>query len=96
MTKLLPQGFRAAGMHAGLKSTGAYDLTLIENCGPLFDAAAVYTSNQVVAAPVIWSREVTKGEIVRAAVLNSGGANACTGPDGFLDTHRTAEKVVPI
>lgn len=93
MSNALPQGFRAAGMHAGLKSSGALDLTLIENCGPLFDAAAVYTTNQVVAAPVIWSREVTKGQIVRAAILNSGGANACTGPDGFLDTHRTAEKV---
>ena len=93
MNNSLPQGFRASGMHAGLKSSGAFDLTLIENTGPRFDAAAVYTTNKVVAAPVIWSREVTKGEIVRAAVLNSGGANACTGPDGFLDTHRTAEKV---
>jgi len=93
MSKELPQGFRASGMHAGLKSSGAFDLTLIENTGPRFDAAAVYTTNQVVAAPVIWSREVTKGEIVRAAILNSGGANACTGPEGFLDTHRTAERV---
>lgn len=93
MNKRLPQGFRASGMHAGLKSSGAFDLTLIENQGPRFDAAAVYTTNKVVAAPVIWSREVTKGETVRAAVLNSGGANACTGPDGFLDTHRTAERV---
>jgi glutamate N-acetyltransferase/amino-acid N-acetyltransferase len=93
MSSQLPKGFRAAGMHAGLKSSGAYDLTLIENQGPRFDAAAVYTTNKVVAAPVIWSREVTKGEIVRAAILNSGGANACTGPEGFLDTHRTAERV---
>lgn len=92
----LPKGFRAAGMHAGLKSSGAFDLTLIENTGPLFDAAAVYTSNQVVAAPVIWSREVTKGKIVRAALLNSGGANACTGPEGFLDTHQSAEKVADL
>jgi glutamate N-acetyltransferase/amino-acid N-acetyltransferase len=89
----LPKGFRGAAIAAGLKSSGALDLTLIENTGPLFDAAAVYTSNKVVAAPVIWSREVTKGKIVRAAVLNSGGANACTGPQGFLDTHHTAEKV---
>lgn len=93
MSSQLPKGFRAAGMHAGLKSSGAYDLTLIENQGPRFDAAAVYTTNKVVAAPVIWSREVTKGEVVRAAILNSGGANACTGPEGFLDTHRTAERV---
>lgn len=93
MSNSLPLGFRAAGVHAGLKSSDAFDLTLIENTGPRFDAAAVYTTNQVVAAPVIWSREVTKGCLVRAAVLNSGGANACTGPEGFLDTHRTAEKV---
>lgn len=93
MNNSLPQGFRAAGMHAGLKSSGAFDLTLIENCGPRFDAAAVYTTNKVMAAPVMWSREVTKGRLVRAAILNSGGANACTGPEGFLDTHRTAEKV---
>ena len=91
--KSLPKGFRGAAIAAGLKSTGALDLTLIENTGPLFDAAAVYTSNKVVAAPVIWSREVTKGKLVRAAVLNSGGANACTGPQGFADTHQTAEKV---
>lgn len=91
--KNLPKGFRGAAVAAGLKSTGALDLTIIENTGPLFDAAAVYTTNKVVAAPVIWSREVTKGKIVRAAVLNSGGANACTGPQGFADTHHTAEKV---
>ncbi len=93
MNNSLPQGFRAAGISAGLKSSGALDLTLIENEGPEFAAAAVYTSNKVVAAPVIWSREVTKGGIVRAAILNSGGANACTGPDGFADTHKTAELV---
>lgn len=93
MNNSLPQGFVGSGMHAGLKSSGNLDLTLIQNLGPSFDAAAVYTSNKVVAAPVIWSREVTKGKIVRAAILNSGGANACTGPDGFLDTHQTAEKI---
>ena len=89
----LPKGFRGAAIAAGLKSSGALDLTLIVNDGPRFDAAAVYTTNRVVAAPVIWSREVTKGKLVRAAVLNSGGANACTGPQGFADTHQTAEKV---
>jgi glutamate N-acetyltransferase/amino-acid N-acetyltransferase len=94
--KSLPKGFRGAAIAAGLKSSGALDLTLIENTGPLFDAAAVYTSNKVVAAPVIWSREVTKGKLVRAAVLNSGGANACTGPQGFADTHHTAEKVAEL
>ena len=89
----LPNGFSAASYAAGLKSSGALDLTLIVNNGPKFDAAAVYTSNQVVAAPVIWSKQVTKGKIVRAAILNSGGANACTGPQGFADTHQTAERV---
>jgi glutamate N-acetyltransferase/amino-acid N-acetyltransferase len=94
--KSLPKGFRGAAIAAGLKSSGALDLTIIENTGPRFDAAAVYTSNKVVAAPVIWSREVTKGKLVRAAVLNSGGANACTGPQGFADTHQTAEKVADL
>ena len=89
----LPKGFTAASCAVGLKSSGAPDLTLVVNNGPKFDAAAVYTSNQVVAAPVIWSKQVTKGKIVRAAILNSGGANACTGPQGFADTHQTAERV---
>lgn len=89
----LPQGFRSASIAAGLKSTGALDLTLIENQGPMFTAAAVFTTNKVIAAPVIWSRQVAKGQIVRAVVLNSGGANACTGPQGFADTHKTAEHV---
>jgi glutamate N-acetyltransferase/amino-acid N-acetyltransferase len=89
----LPQGFRSASIAAGLKSTGALDLTLIENQGPHFNAAAVFTTNKVVAAPVFWSRQVAKGQIVRAVVLNSGGANACTGPQGFADTHKTAEHV---
>jgi glutamate N-acetyltransferase/amino-acid N-acetyltransferase len=89
----LPQGFRSASIAAGLKSTGALDLTLIHNQGPLFMGAAVFTSNKVVAAPVIWSRQVAKGGTVRAVVLNSGGANACTGPQGFADTHKTAEHV---
>jgi glutamate N-acetyltransferase/amino-acid N-acetyltransferase len=89
----LPQGFESASIAAGLKSTGALDLTLIHNQGPLFIGAAVFTSNKVVAAPVIWSRQVAKGGTVRAAVLNSGGANACTGPQGFADTHKTAEHV---
>ncbi len=89
----LPNGFSAGSCAAGLKSSGALDLTLVVNSGPRFDAAAVYTSNQVVAAPVIWSKQVTKGKIVRAAIINSGGANACTGPQGFADTHQTAEHV---
>jgi glutamate N-acetyltransferase / amino-acid N-acetyltransferase len=89
----LPQGFVGAACVAGLKSTGVLDLTLISNTGPSFFGTAVFTSNKVVAAPVIWSRQVVKGQVVRAVVLNSGGANACTGPQGFADTHKTAEKV---
>ena len=89
----LPQGFVGAACAAGLKSTGALDLTMIENTGPSFFGTAVFTSNKVVAAPVIWSMQVVKGQIVRAVVLNSGGANACTGPQGFADTHATAELV---
>jgi glutamate N-acetyltransferase/amino-acid N-acetyltransferase len=89
----LPQGFVGAACAAGLKSTGALDLTLIENTGPIFFGTAVFTSNKVVAAPVIWSKQVVIDQIVRAVVLNSGGANACTGPQGFADTHATAELV---
>jgi glutamate N-acetyltransferase/amino-acid N-acetyltransferase len=89
----LPQGFVGAACAAGLKSTGALDLTLIKNNGPTFFGTAVFTSNKVVAAPVIWSRQVVKDQLVRAVVLNSGGANACTGPQGFADTHATAELV---
>jgi len=89
----LPQGFVGAACAAGLKSTGAHDLTLIKNNGPTFFGTAVFTSNKVVAAPVIWSKQVVKDQIVRAVVLNSGGANACTGPQGFADTHATAELV---
>lgn len=89
----LPQGFRAGAVAAGLKSSGALDLTIIENQGPRFNAVAVFTTNKIVAAPVIWSKEVAKGGLVRAVVLNSGGANACTGPQGFIDTHATAELV---
>jgi glutamate N-acetyltransferase/amino-acid N-acetyltransferase len=92
----LPNGFTAGSCAAGLKSSGALDLTLIVNSGPKFGAAAVYTSNQVIAAPVIWSKQVTKGKIVRAAILNSGGANACTGAQGFADTHQTAERVAEV
>ena len=89
----LPKGFVSGSIAAGLKSTGALDLTIIQNLGPSNFGTAVYTTNKVVAAPVIWSRQVTKGGEVSAVVLNSGGANACTGPQGFVDTHKTAELV---
>jgi glutamate N-acetyltransferase/amino-acid N-acetyltransferase len=86
-----PQGFRAAGVKAGLKKSDDPDVAVVLNDGPSRSAAAVFTSNRVQAAPVIWTREVVRGGRVRAVVLNSGGANACTGPLGFQDTHATAE-----
>ena len=87
----LPQGFRGAGIAAGIKASGAKDLTLIVNDGPQKFGTAVFTTNKVEAAPVTWSRQVVKDLQVSAAILNSGGANACTGPEGFADTHKTAE-----
>ncbi len=86
-------GFRASGVAAGLKSTGAEDLALVVSEGPRHVAAAVFTANRVQAAPVVWSRQVVADSRVDAVVLNSGGANACTGPEGFADTHHTAEHV---
>ena len=88
-----PAGFRAAGIAAGIKASGALDLALVLNEGPDHTAAGVFTRNQVQAAPVLWSRQVLTTGRLRAVVLNSGGANACTGPDGFADTHHTAEAV---
>ena len=92
----LPKGFRAAGVTAGLKASGRPDLALVVNDGPDHHAAAVFTSNRVEAAPVTWSRQVVSDGRVDAVVLNSGGANACTGSPGFLDTHRTAEHVAAV
>ncbi len=86
-------GFRAAGLAAGLKSNGQPDLALVVNSGPQFTAAGVFTTNRVKAAPVLWSQQVLADGRLKAVVLNSGGANACTGPEGFADTHRTAESV---
>jgi glutamate N-acetyltransferase/amino-acid N-acetyltransferase len=93
MTVTTPRGFRAAGVAAGLKSSGAPDVALVVNDGPDATVAAVFTTNRVKAAPVLWSERVVRGAVLRAVVLNSGGANACTGPQGFQDTHRTAERV---
>jgi glutamate N-acetyltransferase/amino-acid N-acetyltransferase len=90
------RGFRAAGVTAGIKASGTPDLALVVNEGPSFAAAGVFTSNRVKAAPVLWSQQVVKGGAVSAVVLNSGGANACTGPLGFQDTHATAEKVADV
>jgi glutamate N-acetyltransferase / amino-acid N-acetyltransferase len=92
----LPLGFRAAGVTAGLKASGTPDLALVVNDGPDHHAAAVFTSNRVEAAPVAWSRQVVADGRADAVVLNSGGANACTGAQGFLDTHRTAEHVAEV
>ncbi len=91
MSVTAPAGFRAAGVTAGLKASGRPDVALVVNDGPLHAAAAVFTTNRVQAAPVVWSRQAVADGRLDAVVLNSGGANACTGPDGFLDTHRTAE-----
>jgi glutamate N-acetyltransferase / amino-acid N-acetyltransferase len=88
-----PAGFSAAGVAAGLKSSGDPDVAVVVNHGPDDAAAAVFTTNRFPAAPVLWSRQVLAGERARAVVLNSGGANACTGPQGFMDTHATAEHV---
>ena len=91
MSVTAPLGFRAAGVAAGLKQSGQPDVAVVLNDGPSRAAAAVFTSNRVQAAPVTWTRQVVQGGRVRAVVLNSGGANACTGPLGFQDTHATAE-----
>ncbi|CAN5196950.1 bifunctional glutamate N-acetyltransferase/amino-acid acetyltransferase ArgJ [soil metagenome] len=96
MSVTSPAGFRAAGVTAGLKVSGRPDLALVINDGPLQVAAGVFTTNRVVAAPVVWSRQAVSDGFASAVVLNSGGANACTGPDGFADTHRTAEHVATV
>jgi glutamate N-acetyltransferase / amino-acid N-acetyltransferase len=89
-------GFRAAGVTVGIKESGLPDLAVVVNDGPSDAAAGVFTSNRVKAAPVLWTEQVIKGGRVRAVVLNSGGANACTGPDGFADTHHTAERLAKV
>ncbi|MFI6475177.1 bifunctional glutamate N-acetyltransferase/amino-acid acetyltransferase ArgJ [Streptomyces sp. NPDC050516] len=86
------RGFKAAGIAAGIKQNGNRDLALVVNVGPHCAAAGVFTSNRVQAAPVQWSRQVLAHGEVRAVVLNSGGANACTGPQGVQDTYATAER----
>ncbi|MET7860776.1 bifunctional glutamate N-acetyltransferase/amino-acid acetyltransferase ArgJ [Streptomyces sp. NPDC005318] len=96
MSVTAAQGFSAAGIAAGIKESGNPDLALVVNRGPRRAAAGVFTSNRVKAAPVLWSEQVLKGGEVTAVVLNSGGANACTGPQGFQDTHATAEKAAEV
>ncbi|MEV0133867.1 bifunctional glutamate N-acetyltransferase/amino-acid acetyltransferase ArgJ [Dactylosporangium sp. NPDC050688] len=97
MTVTAPKGFRAAGVAAGLKATaGALDVALVVNDGPDWTAAAVFTGNRIKAAPVLWSQQVLRAGVVRAVIVNSGGANACTGPAGFQDTHATAEHTAAV
>ncbi|MFD9509643.1 bifunctional glutamate N-acetyltransferase/amino-acid acetyltransferase ArgJ [Streptomyces mirabilis] len=96
MSVTAAKGFTASGIAAGIKENGNPDLALVVNNGPRLAAAGVFTSNRVKAAPVLWSEQVLKGGQVSAVILNSGGANACTGPKGFQDTHATAEKVAAV
>ncbi|MEU7162074.1 bifunctional glutamate N-acetyltransferase/amino-acid acetyltransferase ArgJ [Streptomyces chrestomyceticus] len=96
MSVTAAKGFSAAGIAAGIKENGNPDLALVVNNGPRLAAAGVFTANRVKAAPVLWSEQVLKGGQVSAVVLNSGGANACTGPEGFQDTHATAEKAAEV
>jgi glutamate N-acetyltransferase / amino-acid N-acetyltransferase len=93
MSVTAPQGFRAAGVTAGLKPSGSKDLALVVNDGPAFASASVFTANRCKANPVLWSQEVVKDGVVRAVVLNSGGANCYTGAEGFRTTHAVAESV---
>jgi glutamate N-acetyltransferase/amino-acid N-acetyltransferase len=93
MTVTAATGFRAAGVAAGLKLSGGPDVAMVVNDGPDDVVAAVFTANRVKAAPVLWSQQAAADGRCRAVVLNSGGANACTGPAGFGDTHATAEAV---
>ncbi|GCD88897.1 bifunctional glutamate N-acetyltransferase/amino-acid acetyltransferase ArgJ [Nocardioides sp. LS1] len=93
MSITTPQGFRAAGVSAGLKASGGKDLALVVNDGPRHDSASVFTSNRCKANPILWSQEVVKDGVVRAVVLNSGGANCYTGAEGFQTTHAVAEQV---
>jgi glutamate N-acetyltransferase/amino-acid N-acetyltransferase len=96
MSVTSPLGFRAAGVAAGLKNSGKPDVAIVINDGPAVAAAAVFTSNRVKAAPVRWSQQAVAGGKVRAVVLNSGGANACTGPAGYGDTEQTAEHLAQL
>ena len=93
MSVSFPEGFRAAGVASGLKASGNKDVALVVNDGPKHAAAAVFTSNRCKANPILWSQEVIKSGLARAIILNSGGANCYTGPQGFQNTHATAEKV---
>ncbi|MDO5535313.1 MAG: bifunctional glutamate N-acetyltransferase/amino-acid acetyltransferase ArgJ [Propionibacteriaceae bacterium] len=91
MSVTAAKGFTAAGVKAGIKASGNHDLALVRNQGPRKVAAGVFTSNRFQAAPVVWSIDVLAGGSLDAVVLNSGGANACTGADGLADARAMAE-----
>ncbi|GLJ62589.1 MULTISPECIES: bifunctional glutamate N-acetyltransferase/amino-acid acetyltransferase ArgJ [Microbacterium] len=96
MSVTAPAGFEAAGVAAGLKSTGKPDVAVVVNRGPLKAGAAVFTSNRAKANPILWSQEAIKGGVIEAVVLNSGGANCFTGAFGFQTTHQTAERAAEL
>ncbi|MBC2680825.1 bifunctional glutamate N-acetyltransferase/amino-acid acetyltransferase ArgJ [Corynebacterium sp. 4HC-13] len=91
----VPAGFSAAAVKAGIKPSGNPDMALIVNHGPLYTAAARFTSNRVVASPVKWTRSHNDGRF-RAVVVNAGNANACNGAQGDADAQTTAEKAAEI
>lgn len=91
MTVTAPAGFEAAGIAAGIKRSGALDVAVVVNRGPSNAAAAVFTSNRAKANPILWSQQAIADGQAAAIVLNSGGANCFTGPEGFQVTHHTAE-----
>ena len=93
MSVTAAKGFSASGVAAGLKTSGGPDVALVVNDGPSHTAAAVFTSNRCKANPVLWSEEAIKSGSATAVVINSGGANCYTGPEGFATTHHTAETV---
>ena len=96
MSVTAPQGFEAAGVAVGLKSSGNLDVAVVVNRGPLKVGAAVFTSNRAKANPIIWSQQVVQDGVVEAIVLNSGGANCFTGSFGFQTTHQTAERAAEL
>ncbi|MDX2375699.1 bifunctional glutamate N-acetyltransferase/amino-acid acetyltransferase ArgJ [Microbacterium sp. LRZ72] len=96
MSVTAPRGFEAAGVAAGLKSTGQPDVAVVVNRGPSKVAAAVFTSNRAKANPILWSQQAVADGVVEAIVLNSGGANCFTGSFGFQTTHQTAERAAEL
>nr|WP_274637605.1 bifunctional glutamate N-acetyltransferase/amino-acid acetyltransferase ArgJ [Microbacterium bovistercoris] len=96
MSVTAPKGFEAAGVAAGLKSTGKPDVAVVVNRGPDKVGAAVFTGNRAKANPILWSQQAIADGVVEAIVLNSGGANCFTGSFGFQTTHQTAEKAAEL